>query len=104
MKAALQCIKQHPIPVICYLLYLFICCGAINTAFHFNHEMKLHPERSGIMNGGEGAGLSGMFIYFISFIFLVACIIRGSSKNGDSTFYIWLALAVLIPMVIVGNI
>jgi hypothetical protein len=104
MKAIWQSIKQHPIPVICYILYLLICCGAINSALNFSNEMKHHPERSGIENGGESAGLSGFFICFISFIFLIACIIRGSSKNGDSSFYLWLGLAVLIPMVIVGNL
>jgi hypothetical protein len=104
MKAAWQSIKQHPLPVICYFFYLLICCGAVNTSLHFRHEMKLHPQRGGIVNGGESVGISGMFIYFISFVFLIASIIRGSSINGDSNFYLWFALAVLIPMVIVGNI
>jgi hypothetical protein len=66
--------------------------------------MRLHPERSGIVNGGEGAGLSGALISFITFIFIIACIIRGSSKNGDSSFYLWLTLAIIIPVVIIGNI
>ena len=66
--------------------------------------MKLHPKRSGIVNGGEGVGFGSTFISFLGFIFIIACIIRGSSKNGDSSFYLWLTLAIIIPVVIIGNI
>ncbi|WP_147321963.1 hypothetical protein [Mucilaginibacter conchicola] len=103
MKTVWLSIKQHPIPAFCYLFYLFICYGAINNSAYLSRQMKLHPDRGGIANGGEAAALTGGLTYFAGFILLLVCIIRGSSKNGDSNFYLWFALAIIIPMVVAGN-
>ncbi|PAW93276.1 hypothetical protein CKK33_07095 [Mucilaginibacter sp. MD40] len=65
--------------------------------------MKLHPERGGIVNGGEASAITNAMTYFVGFIFLLVSVIRGSSKNGDGTFYLWFALSVIIAMVIAGN-
>jgi len=66
--------------------------------------MATHQYKSGILNGGEGANASSVLINIIGSVFLISCILRGSSKNGDSIFYMWLAFSVIIPLVVIGNL
>ncbi|MBL4678456.1 MAG: hypothetical protein JKY70_19980 [Mucilaginibacter sp.] len=84
MKTVWLSIKQHPIPAFCYLFYLFICYGAINNSVYLSRQIKLHPDRGGIANGGEAAALTGGLAYFAGFILLLVCIIRGSSKKATA--------------------
>lgn len=53
MKTAWQIHKTHPIAIAMYLIYLYVCYWALELSFQFHKTMKLHPERSGIANGGE---------------------------------------------------
>lgn len=102
MKLAWQIFKKHPISIVCYLIYSAFCYFALSVCFQFHQYNKLHPERSGIANGGEAAGFAAFFTYIFALLFLVAIVITGSIK-GDS-FYFSLGLGVIIPLIILGNI
>jgi len=66
--------------------------------------MALHPERSGIANGGEIIGLGSFMIVFVAIIFMGISTIHAVAGKNDHNFYWWLNLAIIIPLVFIFNI
>ena len=103
MKNAWQILKKHPIAIAMYLIYLYVCYCALALSIQFHKTMKLHPERSGIANGGEGIGYADFFILLIGFTFIGITLLNIPFKPSQYKFYLWLCLAVLIPILIIFN-
>jgi hypothetical protein len=100
MKTILQILKKHPVSVICYLLYfaLFILEVLRQLEYH-----RILDQNNGNWPYAHREWV-GVFLFLFGFIFLTTTLIVGAFKREGSGFYIWLCLAIILPMVIYGNI
>lgn len=100
MKAFLKSIAAHPLSAICYVLYFTLFVSQVIREFEYQ---RIVEQNNGKWPHGvrEGAGIP---VYLFGIIFLIVTIIRGSAKNENGSFYFWLGLAILLPMIIYGNI
>ena len=104
MQIAWQIFKRHPIAITFYLLYLTICYHLLANILLFHKQVKIHPEKSGVANGGEIIGYSWVFLIFLAGIFVVSALINIAFTKTQHKFYLWLCTLIIIPLIIISNI
>jgi hypothetical protein len=104
MKKAWRLFAKLPIAIIFYLLYILLCWRVLTNILWFHKQVKLHPENSGIANGGEVIGWSWLCIVLVAVTFIVIALINIPFRKGQHPFYLWLCLAIILPLIILVNI
>jgi hypothetical protein len=94
---------KHPTAIISYIVYMLMFWRDIYMIKNLSEQMKLHPERSGLANGGEAVGTVVFGTFFVGIIFGV--IIGGFAVGAkENKFYLWMLPLIIIPLIILGNI
>lgn len=101
MKKALQILKGHPGAIICYILYALFCLSTITSSLRFQAAVSRlkHGERMGV-SWGEGVMFGEMYTFIIAIIFIVIIIFNALLRKTGQSFYWWLCLFIVIPLVI----
>ena len=95
---------RHPVAVVFYLLYSWLCYGLISSKFKFEQTIKQHPELSHNVAGGEVIGQTGVLLTMFTIIFfvIIGCCAIGSKT--ETKFYLWLCLVVIVQTFVVFRI
>jgi ABC-type multidrug transport system permease subunit len=97
-------LRKHPIAVVFYLLYSWLCYSLISAKFKFEETIKQHPDISHNVAGGETIGQISVLLSMVTIIFFV---ISGCCAIGSKTqtkFYLWLCLVVIVQTFVVFRI
>lgn len=100
MKAFLKSIAAHPISTICYILFFTLFVSQVIRELEYQ---RIVEQNNGKWPHGVREWV-GIPVYLFGIIFLVVTIFGGTTKHENGSFYWWLSLAILLPMIIYGNI
>ncbi|MDN5284057.1 MAG: hypothetical protein JWR38_331 [Mucilaginibacter sp.] len=98
MKRVFQFFKKHPISVIGYILYGWLCFELASLKLQFHERLKhLKPyESSSIIVGGEGIGYGTFFLFIVGGMFLLVIIINAAFRKEEYKFYLWFGLLIIV--------
>jgi hypothetical protein len=102
MKTVIQFFKKHPIAIICYALYCWLCLNRVQKQLQFRvriHHLK--PGESGLSVGGEAIAQAAIFLALVVTIFVFVNIINLYLSKGNAKFYLWLSLLIIAQTVVV---
>jgi len=105
MKKAFQILKKHPGAIICYILYMLFCLITITSELRFQaavNQLK-HGERMGV-SWGEAIMFGDIYTFIIAIIFIITMIFNALLQKTGQSFYWWLCLFTVIPLIILIKI
>jgi TRAP-type mannitol/chloroaromatic compound transport system permease small subunit len=98
MNPIKQIFKEHLTAVFFYALYILWWAFTLNFVIGVQYAIK-HNEH--VMND---SGLVPVFTFFIGIVFIIVNLLNILFHKTQYKFYLWLCLAVLIPLAIIANI
>ena len=95
MGQAAYFFRKHPVAISFLILYTLLCIRAISTGFEMAKRMEENSAMSGIQAGGEGLGLTNVFLVEIGSVFFLLCGGYAIAKPKETRFYL-VAIAIVI--------
>jgi hypothetical protein len=95
---------RHPIAVVFYFLYSWLCYGLISSKFKFEETIKQHPDISHNVAGGEAIGQTSGLLAIVTIIFFVISGCYAIGNKTETRFYLWLCLVIVVQTFVVFRI
>ena len=105
MQKVLQILKRHPGAIICYILYVLFCLITITSELRFQaavNQLK-RGEKMGV-SWGEAIMFGDIYTFIIAIIFNITMIFNALLRKTGQSFYWWLCLFTVIPLIILIKI
>jgi len=103
MKKSIQILKGHPWAIISYILYACFCFMVITTQLRFEAAVG-HIQHGDQIAWGEGVMFGELYAFVIAIIFIIIMIINALFRKTGKSFYWWLCLFIVIPLIIIVKI
>jgi hypothetical protein len=87
---------KHPIVVLFYVLYSWLCYGLINSEFKLKTIIKQHTGISSNAAGGEVVGQMSILLAMVTIIFFVVSGCCAIGSKTETKFYLWLCLVLVV--------
>jgi hypothetical protein len=75
----------------------------LTTNLQFSKNLKLHPEKNSI-GQGEAVGYITIFTLLVAIIFIIISLINVAFKSERYKFYLWLCVAIVVPLIVIKNL
>ena len=96
MNPILNFLRRHPIAVIFYSLYTWLCVESLEITLRYYEGLKhLPPGVSGIAINGEGVSLWMMMFFIIAIMFLVVILVNAIIYQKNNNPYYWLCVIII---------
>jgi len=103
MKKLVQILKTHYWALIAYVLYAWICSGIISS--ELKYKAAFNNTKGGDRIGwGESVEYGIIFLTIIAIIFTIIIALNALVRETGKSFYWWLCLFIIIPVVIAINV
>ena len=92
--------KLHSVSIIRFLLFVAMWL----YIFWFIYSLQLaFQQHEGSGTQGEAVMFLVFFALIISFVYLIRIIMKAVTVPAQRTFYVWLVVLILIPIIIILN-
>jgi hypothetical protein len=103
MKKIFQILRTHPWAIMSYILYILFCLMTIASTLRF--EAALDRIQGGDkVAWGEGVMYGDLFAFVIATVFVIIIIFNALFRETGQSFYWWLCLFIVIPLIILVKV
>lgn len=103
MKSFLLILLKHPVSVVCYGFYTWLCYGMYADRIEHRRWLKVHPRDPHALGYGEGIAYMVIFLIIIGTILGLVLLINALALK-ELAFYGWLIAIVFAQTILVLNI
>jgi hypothetical protein len=105
MNVVWRIFKKHPIAIVFFLLYTWLCIRTLEIQISFHERLKHRkPGESGIMLGGEGVAYSDVFLVLVGGVFFLVIAGFAIGNKIERKFYLLFGLMIVIETVATLNV
>ncbi|WP_295668969.1 hypothetical protein [uncultured Mucilaginibacter sp.] len=99
MKTFTRTLAKHIPATIFLLVFTSICIWIVIIGIESRERFDKYPDKDHFMAGNQGGLFAAIFIGFAGGIYMVINFFLAAFIKGESKFYLWLCLIILIEII-----
>jgi len=100
----LRLLIRHPISIISYIIYLFLCWEVGSLALTVHKEAEISPDKRPPISGVEALTILSIALLFLAALFVSVMTLNAAFRKKNNDFYWWMDAAIIISTGIALNI